>query len=186
MSVNIHDNFVYALSIHLEQQTLILHTQYRDGPGPHDFIDVCFSGVIAHHFEHVAGPSILLDIETVPAEWIVQHWRDHFEHGIHYGWPPLEHRDLDELCRLLREQNILGFQVLGSCGLDGFVLASGMLYRQPRTGGAFPGSGVQTSDLAGGHSVGIETPGVSQTSELNTRKVVQKPLNHWGKPSGGK
>jgi hypothetical protein len=65
---NIHDNFVYAVSIHLDQRVLILHTQYRDGAGPHDHTDIVFTGVICHYFLDVVAPSILLDIETVPSE----------------------------------------------------------------------------------------------------------------------
>lgn len=108
MHPNIHDNFVYALSIHLEHRVLVLHTQYRDGAGPYDFTDVCFTGVIAHHFQDIVAPSILLDIETVPSEWVVGQWREVFERGIHNGWPPLDHRDLDGLCRILKEQNLIG------------------------------------------------------------------------------
>lgn len=134
MHPNVHDNFVYALSIHLEQRVLVLHTQYRDGDGPYDFTDVCFSGVIAHYFQDVAAPSILLDIETVSADWVVGQWRDVFERGKNYGWPPLNHRDLDELCRLLIQQRFIGFRVIGSCGLDGFVLANGVEYRPRETG----------------------------------------------------
>jgi hypothetical protein len=59
----------------------------------------------------------------------VEHWRDVFERGKNHGWPPLSHRDLDELCRLLKQHNLLGFRVMGSCGLDGFVLARDVDYR---------------------------------------------------------
>ena len=127
---NIHDNFVYAVSIRLDERVLTLHTQYRDGAGPYDFTDVRFTGVIGHYFQDVVAPSILLDIETVPSEWVVGQWRDVFERGKNHGWPPLNHRDLDDLCRLLKEQNIIGYRVMGSCGLDGFVLALGVEYRQ--------------------------------------------------------
>lgn len=126
---SIHDNFVYTVSIHLEERVLILHTQYRDGDGPHDFTDVCFSGVIGHCFQDLAAPSILMDIETVSADWVVGQWRDVFERGTNYGWPPLNHRNLEELCLLLKEQHYIGFRVMGSCGIDGFVLALGVEYR---------------------------------------------------------
>jgi hypothetical protein len=127
---NIHDNFVYAVTIRLDERVLILHTQYRDGAGPYDLTDICFTGVIGHYFQDVVAPSILLDIETVPSEWIVEQWRAVFDRGKNYGWPPLKHRDLEDLCRLLNEQSIIGYQVMGSCGLDGFVLAVGVEYRK--------------------------------------------------------
>lgn len=127
---NIHDNFVYAVSIQLDKRVLILHTQYRDGARPHDFTDICFTGVIGHYFLDVVAPSILLDIETVPSEWVVEQWRSVFERGKNYGWPPLNHHDLDELCRLMKEKDIIGYRVMGTCGLDGFVLALGITYRK--------------------------------------------------------
>ena len=42
----VHDNFVYAFSVHLEQAVLILHTHYRDGTGPYDLIDLRFVGIV--------------------------------------------------------------------------------------------------------------------------------------------
>jgi hypothetical protein len=118
---HIHDNFVYAVSIHLDHRVLVLHTQYRDDAGPHDFTDACFSGVIGHYFQDVAAPSILLDIETVSTDWVVGQWREVFERGKNHGWPPLNHRNLNELCHLLNEQHFVGYRVLGSCGLVGLT-----------------------------------------------------------------
>jgi hypothetical protein len=65
---HLHDNFVYAVTVHLDDGILILHTQYRDGAGPYDCTDVVFTGVSGHHFQDVTAPSILLDIEIVPTE----------------------------------------------------------------------------------------------------------------------
>src|SRR5689334_5956983 len=69
---NIHDNFVYALAVHLEQRVLVLHTEYRDRPAPFEFTDVRFLGVVVHHFDDVAAPSILLDIMAVSPDWILK------------------------------------------------------------------------------------------------------------------
>lgn len=121
---NIHDNFVYAVSIRLDDRVLVLHTQYRDGAGPYDFTDVRFTGVSGHFFEDIIAPSILLDIEIVDIDWVVNQWREVFERGKKHGWPPLNHGSLDELCNILKLQKTIGYRVMGSCGLDGFVLAS--------------------------------------------------------------
>jgi hypothetical protein len=127
---DIHDNFVYALAVHLEQRVLILHTQYRDGPGPHELTDVRFPGLVAHHFDDVAEPSILLDIELVPSRWVVEQWRDLFASRKNYGWPPLKFTDLGDLAQQLAKLTVVGYRVMGSCGLDGFVLASMAEYRR--------------------------------------------------------
>jgi hypothetical protein len=126
----VHDNFVYALAIHLERRILLLHTQYRDGPGPYELTDVRFVGLVAHHFDDVAEPSILLDIERVPAEWVVEQWRELFLSRKNYGWPLLNYTDLADLTRQLADRAVVGYRVMGSCGLDGFVLASRAEYRQ--------------------------------------------------------
>jgi hypothetical protein len=127
----VHDNFVYALEVHLERRLLVLHTEYRDGPAEQEFTDVRFVGVVAHHFEHVAGPSILLDIEQVAAAWVVERWRELFERGKNYGWPSVQHSDVGGLGEELTRQRVHGYLVMGSCGLDGFVLAAGLEYRHP-------------------------------------------------------
>ena len=125
---SVHDNFVYALSTHLERRFLVLHTQYRDGEGPYELTDVRFFGLVAHHFEHVAGPSILMDIEEVDPGSVIERWHELFERGKNYGWPPGKFIDLTDLSRVLREQGVRGYLVMSSCGLDGFVLAQGVEY----------------------------------------------------------
>src|SRR5262245_26720395 len=90
----VHDNFVYALAVHLEQRALILHTQYRDGAGPNHLTDLRFIGLVAHHFDDVAAPSILLDVERVGAAWVVEQWGELFASRKGHGWPPVQFTDL--------------------------------------------------------------------------------------------
>lgn len=127
---DVHDNFVYALAVHLEQRVLVLHTQYRDGAGPNDLIDLRFAGLVAYHFDDVAAPSILLDVERVAAASVVEQWGDLFLARKNYGWPPVRFTDLADLSQQLGEQGAVGYRVMGSCGLDGFVLAASAEYRR--------------------------------------------------------
>src|SRR5947209_716357 len=120
---SIHDNFVYALAVDLERRLLVLHTEYRDGNGPHELTDVRFRGVIAHYFQDVAGTSILFDIEEASADWVVREWSEQFERRKNHGWPPIEYTDLADLSRKLTEQHVFGYLVRSSYGLGGFVLA---------------------------------------------------------------
>jgi hypothetical protein len=126
---DIHDNFVYALSVHLERRVLVLHTEYRDKPEPFELVDVRFHGLVAHYFADIAEPSILLDIEAVSADWVLETWRDLFERRKNYGWPPLRFSDLADLSGQLACLGVIGYRVMGSCGLDGFVLAASAEYR---------------------------------------------------------
>jgi hypothetical protein len=127
---NVHDNFVYALSVHLEKRLLVLQTQYRDGSGPPTLTDLRFVGLVAHHFDDVAEPSILLDIEEVPPGWVVEQWGELFDRRKNHGWPPIQYVDRSELVNKLVSQGVHGYRVMGTCGLDGFVLAAGVEYHQ--------------------------------------------------------
>ncbi|ADG67299.1 hypothetical protein Plim_1466 [Planctopirus limnophila DSM 3776] len=127
---NVHDNFVYALAAHLEHRVLILHTQYRDGAGPYDLIDLRFAGLVAYFFDDVAAPSILLDVQRVDAEWVVEHWGNLFLARKNYGWLTIQFTDLADLSKQLTEQGVIGYLVMGSCGLDGFILSSSAEYRR--------------------------------------------------------
>ena len=126
---NIHDNFVYALAVHLGRRVLVLHTEYRDQPAPYELIDVRFLGLVAHFFDDIAEPSILLDIEAVPADWVLETWRDLFSRRKNHGWPSLKFSDVADLSSQLDALGVSGYRVMGSCGLDGFVLAAGAEYR---------------------------------------------------------
>jgi hypothetical protein len=128
----VHDHFVYALAVHLEKRRLVLHTQYRDGPGPYVLIDLRFVGLVAHFFDDVAEPSILQDIEQVPTGWVVEQWAELFDQRKNSGWPPVEYVDRPDLANKLASRGVQGYRVMGSCGLDGFVLATGVEYRLRR------------------------------------------------------
>src|SRR5262249_60962598 len=115
--LNIHDNFVYALAVHLGQRVLILHTEYRDRKSPYELTDVRFIGLVAHYFEHVAEPSILLDIEEVSAEWVIQEWRELFERGKNYGWRVIRYTNLAELSAGLAVHGVRRYRVYGWDGM---------------------------------------------------------------------
>jgi hypothetical protein len=84
--------------------------------------------VVAHHFEHIAEPSILMDIEASAVDWIIENWSELFNRGLKYGWPLAKCRDLADLIGQLIGRGVRGYRVMGSCGLDGFVLALGVEY----------------------------------------------------------
>lgn len=125
----LHDNFVYAVTIQLERRTLVLHTEYRDGQGAGELTDLRFVGVVAHHFDDVVAPSILLHLEQVSVNRVIEEWRDLFAARKNYHWP-IQFVDLDDLTRRLREESVTGIRIMSTCGLDGFVLASAAEHRR--------------------------------------------------------
>lgn len=138
MTLHVHDNFVYAIVVQLEQRLLVLHTEYCDGPGPNELTDVRFSGVIGHHFDDVSAPSILLDIEEIGVQPIVQQWSELFERAKNYGWLPFQYANLTELLQRLADEGVNGYRVFGTCGLDGFVLAKAIEFQRRELAAQFP------------------------------------------------
>lgn len=134
---NVHDNFVYAATIHLEQNVLTLHTEYRDDPGPQELTDLRFLGTVAHYFDDFTAPSILLDVELVRVAWVVEHWGELFTSRKNHGWPLPRFDDILDLTRRLEGLGVVGYRVMGSCGMDGFILAARVEYRHPAQAAEF-------------------------------------------------
>jgi hypothetical protein len=120
---SVHDNFVYAYSVDCEARRLVLHTAYRDHD-PHEFTDVVFLDVVAHHFDHVLAGNILMDVEQVDVAALVKDNEALLSNSWRWGWPPLDYKgDLDVLARELNSAAVLAFEISASYGLSGWVLA---------------------------------------------------------------
>lgn len=128
LDVSVHDSFVYAVVADLERGLLLLHTAFRDGAA-NDLVDLRFVGVVAHHLQDVKAPSILLDVERVEADVVVERWRKLFSARERHGWP-IRGVALSDLPRRLDELAVWGYVVMGSTGLDGFVLATAVEHRR--------------------------------------------------------
>src|SRR5436190_5935403 len=106
---SVHDNVIYAYSVNCEQQQVILHTAFRDRQ-PHEFTDVVFRDVVAHHFEHVLKGNIVCDIEEVDVDWLVHNSERVLSDSWRYGWPQIEYRgDLDALIRALKAASVRAY-----------------------------------------------------------------------------
>ena len=64
----------------------------------------------------------------VEAAWVVDQWGELFDRRKNYGWPPIEYADRSDLVSQLISLRVRGYCVMGSCGLDGFALATGVEY----------------------------------------------------------
>ena len=132
---SVHDNIVYAYSVDCEGRRLVLHTAFRDRE-PHEFTDVVFHEVVAHHFEHVLPGNILFDVEEMDVAALVKQNTKLLSDSWKYGWPDVEYRgDLTALVEALRAAARHGYLIRSSYGLSGWVLA-GRCEWLPRTGPA--------------------------------------------------
>lgn len=127
-SPSIHDNFVYGYTVACEQRKIVLFTEYRDvaDEADREFTDVIFTGVVAHHFEHVIESNILMSIDQADVEQVVNASSELFDRGWRYGWPRVEYRTREELVNKLRQTGVNAYEILGSLGLSGWVLAAAM------------------------------------------------------------
>lgn len=138
---SVHDNYVYAFVVDCEHRRITLHTAYRDVP-PVEWTDVVFHDVVAHRFEHALEANILMDVEECDVEHVVRSDVALLAGSWRWGWPPVEYQgDLTVLTAKLRDRGVRGYEISGSYGLSGWVLA-GRCERVSRTRPAHVGDGV--------------------------------------------
>jgi hypothetical protein len=120
---SVHDSIVYAYSVDCEGRRLTLHTAFRDRE-PHEFTDLVFRDVVAHHFKHVLPANILFDVQDADVAGVVRDNDRVLAESWRYGWPPLDYRgDLELLIKQLRASSVRAYIVGSSFGLSGWVLA---------------------------------------------------------------
>ncbi|MAF65033.1 MAG: hypothetical protein CMJ84_05145 [Planctomycetes bacterium] len=118
----LHGNNVYAIVEECERGRIVLFTE-RVLDERVEHTDVYFSDVIAHWFDHVLPGNILAGVEDWDLGQFLQHEWERFERGRKHGWPPLEFETRGELLSALEEDRYKAFNVHGSYGLGGWVVA---------------------------------------------------------------
>lgn len=126
---SVHDNFVTALSIDLEQGTLILKTLYQEMNQRKEQTDLRFTGVSAHYFNDIVALSILFDVECTTLRSLLSEWEWLFLKRKNHGWPLRSYETLTELERHWEERGLKAYRVRGISGLDGFVIAEKVEYQ---------------------------------------------------------
>ncbi len=61
---------------------------------------------------------------------MVEQWGELFASRKNYGWPLVKFEDLADLSRQFGQLGVVGYRIMGSFGLDGFVLASTVEHRR--------------------------------------------------------
>ncbi len=121
---SVHDNIVYAYSVDCDGRRLVLHTAFRDRE-PHEFTDIVFRGVVAHHFANVLQGNILFDVEEAEVGSFVRENEQLLAESWRYGWPPLAYNgDLNALVEALKAAAVRAYSISSSYGLSGWVLAA--------------------------------------------------------------
>jgi hypothetical protein len=130
---SVHDNNVYAYGVDCTNRRVVLHTEYLEA-GANEFTDVVFTGVLAHHFEDVMRGNILFDINEVDVDWVTTEWATLFAARKNQGWPEgVEYHRANELPIVLRQRNLKAYRIQSSYGLDGWVLAEVVEFRERTT-----------------------------------------------------
>lgn len=100
-----------------------MHTAFR-GREPHEFTDVIFREVVAHHFEHTLPGNILFDVGEAEIDTVVRANAGIFGESWRYGWPPFEYGgDLNLLVAALKAASVRAYSIDSSYGMSGWVLA---------------------------------------------------------------
>jgi hypothetical protein len=108
-----------------EQREIRLHTEFRDVAlgAPFEYTDVVFRGVFAYHFQQDTLTNIIFDIEEVAVADILEESQALLAAGRPYGWPRIEVSPQPNLEVYLSANDVRGFKIESSCGLNGWVLA---------------------------------------------------------------
>jgi hypothetical protein len=141
-SISVHDNLLYSYSVNCENRRIVLHTRFPTD-SPTEYTDVIFTGVVAHHFEHVLSGNILFDVTEIPLRDLVTGSAVLFAAGKPYGWPDgIEYRDAEDLIGILEGRGAHGFEISSSYGMSGWVIA-GSTERKARARRAMLPAGVR-------------------------------------------
>lgn len=124
MEISVHDNRLLSYAVNCREREIVLHTAFLDRE-PHEYTDVIFSGVAAYRFEGDNFSTIIFDVSEVGLEDIYARHQDVFADAKNYGWP-MPYDSAEELLRGLRAENVKGYVINSSYGLDGWVWARGM------------------------------------------------------------
>src|SRR5262245_46661625 len=133
--VSVHDNWLYAQVVDHERCRIVLHTVYPHVDPP-EYTDVLFEGVTVHHFEQqmVGGGShptnVLFDVSAADPVAVLSQYGDLLARTRNYGWPVLRYDGLDDLVAQLTAGGAKCYEVHGTCGIQGFVFAASMQFRE--------------------------------------------------------
>jgi hypothetical protein len=123
---SVHDNVLVSYEFRCEEQTIILHTEYREDAKPTEFTNVVFEGVRAYHLQNDAFGNIIFDVSEIPMEQFLNRYGGElFELERMTGSLGKWVEALDTAPGYLREQEIKGFELSSSLGLSGWILAKG-------------------------------------------------------------
>lgn len=124
--ISIHDNNVFAIDIRCKERVIILHTEFREGRPP-EYVDVVFSGVTAHHFNHVLDGNILFDITESPPQAFYEENKKYLREFRRYGLPiNCDNSKIFE--EQILKENLRIFEINPSYGLFGWVIAANLEY----------------------------------------------------------
>ena len=115
----VHDAHIREYRVDFQAHALNMTVGWSDGSS----IDVCFSGLLAHHFENVIETNILFDIEEVAGSFFLHKREAFLKDKLRFGFPINRNdcRNLEQLEAYLQDYRF--FQIDSSLGLTGFVIA---------------------------------------------------------------
>lgn len=130
--ITIHDNRLIRYTVSDIEKDIVLETAFTEKT-PHEYTNIKFSGVLAYFFtDHSLELGTILNaIEPTPAATILKNYWAQFEAGKKWGWPgtwAVTRIDAENHCQA---HTIQGYEIISSCGLNGWVLAKKMdIYSQ--------------------------------------------------------
>lgn len=115
---DIHDYEIISYNVDVYNNKLQIFTEYSE----EEKKSITFTGVLAHHFEHVIYRNILFDVTQVTIDCFINTKEKLLEESLRYGFPTWS-ENIEELRTLLKKEQQKTFKIYSSLGLNGFVIA---------------------------------------------------------------
>jgi hypothetical protein len=122
----IHDSLLVAYGVDASRKNVTFTCEAHHGSASGPF-SILFHGAVAHCFPAPQLPAILSNIEQVSAETLLQEQWPHISRGFRgCGWPGSWAESLETATGFVHANNLFGFSVSSSYGLEGWVIAVSM------------------------------------------------------------
>lgn len=115
----IHDNVILSYEVNLQNDQIVIHTLKE---AESKAIDIVFTDVFSHHFEHQLKGSIILALTEWDIPSFINGNAEMLQKGKSYGWPT-RYESIDELQKELMEGKYRYISLLSSYGMNGWILA---------------------------------------------------------------
>lgn len=115
---HVHDYEISSYTVDITNHILQIFAEYCENKSA-----ITFTGLLAHHFDHVTYSNILDDVTEVTVDWFIAFFREMLTDALRFAFPVWDAKNCEDLSAYLKEKDERTFIIYSSLGLNGFVIA---------------------------------------------------------------